>query len=135
MTPTYLDTLRSRLSEKPPTWAREMKATTPKSRKPKKTGGEHATQTAVLQYLALKKIFAWRNNTGAVKTQDGRFFQFGQVGSPDIIAVHGGMVYGLEIKSAIGALSEGQKQWSERFARAGGVYVVVRSLNDVTGLF
>lgn len=135
MTPTYLDTLRSRLAKNPPSWTEEkMKLTTP-PKKPKKHGGEHEIQTAIIQYLTAKKIFMWRNNTGMIQTQDNRFMRFGQVGSADIIAIHGGICYGIEVKSSTGKLSEAQEAWGNRLAQAGGVYVIARSVDDVMALF
>lgn len=97
----------------------------------RKPSSEHVTQTAILQYLALKKIFSWRNNTGAIKTQEGRFLRFGAVGSPDIFAVRDGKVYGIEVKAASGKLSDMQKDWGDRFSQSGGVYIVARSIDDI----
>lgn len=102
-----------------------------RTRTRKKPSSEHATQTAILQYLALKKIFSWRNNTGAIKTQEGRFLRFGAVGSPDIFAVQNGKVYGIEVKADTGKLSDMQKDWGDRFSQSGGVYIVARSIDDI----
>lgn len=104
-------------------------ATTGGVRKKKKSP-EHDIQTAIFQYLSLKKIFCWRNNTGAIKTQHG-FLRFGAVGSPDIFAVREGKIYGIEVKSEAGKLSPGQQDWGERFSSSGGVYIVARSIDDV----
>jgi hypothetical protein len=46
---------------------------------------ESEIQKAILQYLAARRILAWRMNTGAVKTET-RFFRFGSPGMADILA-------------------------------------------------
>lgn len=98
---------------------------------------EKGTQEAILNYLTLKLIFHWRNNTGAMKTEHGSFIRFGAIGSPDIFAVlpPAGQLVGIEVKDTTGRLSPDQKRFGERLERAGGLYVVARSLDDVLGLF
>lgn len=138
MTPTYLDTLRSRLVKNPPSWTAEKMTLTTPPKKPKKSNGEHEIQTAIIQYLTAKKIFMWRNNTGvAIHTgATGKQYRtsYGQVGSADIIAIRGGICYGIEVKSPTGKLSEAQEAWGNRLARAGGIYVIARSVDDVMAL-
>lgn len=47
---------------------------------------EGAIVRGILDWLQLSGIVAWRNNTGAAKSPDGkRFIRFGEPGSPDII--------------------------------------------------
>jgi hypothetical protein len=48
---------------------------------------EKATQTAILEWLAWKRIFHYRQNSGGFKRDDGHFYRFGAKGAPDIIAV------------------------------------------------
>lgn len=96
---------------------------------------EKYVQRAVLDYLALKRIFHWRNNSGALRTERGGFIKFGAVGSPDIFAIHNGVIYGFEIKDVKGRLSDGQKVFQEGMNKAGGQYIVVRSIDDVIPLF
>lgn len=93
---------------------------------------ESEVLTAVLEYLAVKRIFHWRNNTGAFPTVSGGFVRFGQKGSPDIIAVVRGRFIGIECKSSKGKLSESQEEWKDGLEQAGGKYVVARSLDDVS---
>lgn len=131
----HIDAMRRRLASKPPKWIFEKKELIKKPRTKRKAGSEHEIQTSIMQYLTYKRIFHWRNNTGAIKTQDNRFMRFGQVGSADIIAVCGGLAYAIEVKSPTGRLSEAQEEWGKRFAQAGGIYVVARSIDDVMRLF
>lgn len=84
----------------------------------------------ILDYLAYKRIFCWRNNSGAFKTEKG-FYRFGSVGSPDIFCIVGGLCIGLEIKAGKNKQTDWQKQWQKDFEKAGGRYVLAYSLEDV----
>ena len=95
---------------------------------------EKETQATILDYLAIKHIFHWRQNTGAMRGEHkGKkwFVQFGDKGSPDIFAVIDGNIYGIEVKSPKGKMSESQKDYEERFVAAGGVYILARDVDDV----
>jgi len=60
-------------------------------------------------------------------------------GAPDLFAVKKdyingieiGVIYGIECKSAKGKQTEDQRLWQIRFEDAGGVYILVRSLDDL----
>lgn len=93
--------------------------------------GEAETQSTILQYLTLKHIFHYRNNTGAFRTARGGFYHFGEVGSPDIICVVKGRFIGIECKSLTGKLNDNQLDFKERLEEAGGMYITARSLDDV----
>jgi len=88
-------------------------------------------QHAILDYLTLKRHFAWRNNSGAFKTDRGRFMRFGTPGSPDIFCLSKGLLYGIEVKSPTGKLSDHQQAFKREMEAAGGVYLLARSLDDV----
>lgn len=112
---------------------------------------EKDIQKAILTCLELKRIFHWRNNTGAFKTEGGGFMKFGQRGSPDIFVVKPGLVdlavsgdyakaggmskfgqiYGIEVKAPKGAQSDFQRAWQAEFEKAGGIYILARSLDEV----
>ena len=89
------------------------------------------TQRAILDYLALKKHFCWRNNGGAFKTDRGGFYRVGTPGAPDIICVIEGQFVGIEVKDEKGKLNPNQVAFKERLEAAGGKYVVARSVDDV----
>lgn len=98
---------------------------------------EKATQKAVIDYLTLKRHFFWRNNSGAMVSEykgRQRFMRFGTTGSPDIFVLKNGMLYGLEIKDIKGKQSEGQVLFENDMNRHGGIYKVIRTLDDVIGL-
>jgi len=57
---------------------------------------EAHAQLQILDYLALKQIFHYRNNSGAFKDKKGHFYRFGALGSPDIICVIAGQFVGID---------------------------------------
>ena len=86
---------------------------------------------ACLDYLKLRRIFAFRNNTGAYKVEE-RFVRFGSKGSADILGIlPGGRFLAIECKSLNGRLSPAQGEWGERVRAAGGVYLCVRSVGEL----
>jgi hypothetical protein len=56
---------------------------------------ESETQKAILEWLAWRKIFHCRNNSGAI-------------GSPDIVCVINGQYVGIEVKAPKGKQNESQ---------------------------
>lgn len=94
---------------------------------------------SILEYLAYRKIFAWRNNTGAMiasyKNKE-RLVRYGAKGSPDIIGIlPGGIFLGLEVKRPGGKSSAAQKEFGEKVFAVGGIYKVVHSVEEVQSLF
>ena len=77
---------------------------------PKST--EKDTQKSVLDFLRLKGIFHFRQNSGAFKTERGGFYRMGKSGAPDIVAVvnicYIGVYVALEIKDISGKLNDNQ---------------------------
>lgn len=96
---------------------------------PKST--EKNTQKSILEYLTAKRIFHFRQNSGAFKTESGGFYRMGAVGCPDIICVVGGQFIGIEVKDIKGRLNENQVRFKEDLERAGGIYIVARSIDDI----
>lgn len=105
---------------------------------PKKKGpSEHQIQSQILDWLKIKGIFHWRNNTGGFGgAHKGKkwFVRFGAVGSPDIFAVIEGHIYGIEVKAANGKLSEKQWDFANHLMQAGGSYARVTCIEDVSKL-
>ena len=66
---------------------------------------EKEIQKAILNYLALKRYFHWRNTSGAYKAEHGSYVRYGTPGSPDIILIKNGFVWGIEVKTERGKLS------------------------------
>lgn len=92
---------------------------------------EKDIQRDILYYLELKKVFHYRQNTGALATPTGGFIRYGTTGAPDIVCVIQGKYVGLEIKRPGGRLSPGQERFAEQLKKAGGDYHVVTSLDDI----
>lgn len=92
---------------------------------------EKEIQSAIIQYLTLKKILHWRQNSGTFKT----VYRMGIVGAPDIFAVKESKIYGIEVKNEKGKLSDGQILFRQQFEKAGGIYLVARSIDDVLAYF
>jgi hypothetical protein len=96
---------------------------------------ENDLKNLILDYLSAKGIFHWRNNSGAVVSEykgKKRFMRYGAVGSPDIFCVVKGRCIGLELKGPKGKQSDSQKEFQERLEEAGGLYLLVYELEDIT---
>lgn len=88
-------------------------------------------QKTILDYLTLKGVFHYRNNSGAFVDSQKHFYRFGAVGSPDIICVIDGIFVGIEVKAPHGKQSEHQKEFQKNLEAAGGIYILAYSLDDV----
>ncbi len=98
-----------------------------------KKASEHNIQSSILDYLARRGVFHFRNNSGALPMQrNGQqyFVRFGAKGSPDIICVIAGRFVGLEVKDEKGKQSEDQKEFQRSLESAGGIYFLVRSIDE-----
>lgn len=97
---------------------------------------ESEIQNSILEYLTIKKIFHYRNNSGALPTKNGGFVRFGVAGSPDIVVVgDDGRYIGLEVKTPKGVQSKAQKEFQLALEEAGGEYYILRSIDDAMALF
>jgi len=98
---------------------------------------ENKLQAAVLEYLKLRGVFAWRNNTGMLWDRTGRPVKYGCVGSGDVLAIvppHGRFL-SIECK-APGARTKkstkrNQEAWAEEVRAVGGLAITVDTLDDV----
>ena len=92
---------------------------------------ESEVQKQILDYLALKRVFHYRNNSGAFVDSQKHFYRFGALGSPDIICVINGQFVGIEVKAPKGKQSQYQKEFQKNLEAAGGRYVLAYSLVDI----
>lgn len=111
----------------------------PKKRTKRNKAPENAVKIAVTHYLRLKGYFYWRNNQIGVPLNNGtgRYRPSAAPGSPDLFVINhrkGGQLVGLELKSATGKASDAQKLFGAKIVEAGGVFGVVRSVDDVIAL-
>jgi hypothetical protein len=89
-----------------------------------------------LEYLQLRGIYAYRQNTGAAEYTDKagkkRMVKYGKPGASDIVGVMpGGRFIAVECKAPAGRLSELQKQFLKDIERMGGLAIVARSWTDI----
>jgi len=88
---------------------------------------------ACLKYLGARGYHAFfRVNNGAFKTERGGFFRStNRKGVADIIGVHNGRAYAIEVKSDTGRQSQAQIDFMDDWQNEGGVYVLARSVEDL----
>lgn len=92
---------------------------------------EKEAQVSIMDYLAARRIFHYRNNSGALRDKTDRPVFFGTPGSPDIVAVIGGRYIGIEVKGSGSKQSEKQIEFQKGLEAAGGGYILARSIEDV----
>lgn len=95
---------------------------------------ESDVQTACLEYLRIRRIFHWRQNSGAFRTQSGRWFKCCSIkGVSDILGVlPDGRFLAVECKSESGGrLSPEQKEFLSNINANGGLGVVVHSVDEL----
>lgn len=92
---------------------------------------EKEIQRTILEWLRSTSLLHWRQNSGVVFAGH-RMILLGEEGLPDIVCIvpPGGRMLGLEVKSSKGKLRPKQIEMAERIREAGGVYRVVRSLEQ-----
>lgn len=95
---------------------------------------EKELQKLIMDYLSAKRIFHYRNNSGVMFSEykgKKRMVRFGSVGSPDIVCVQNGIYVGIEVKNATAVQNESQVAFQQALTKAGGRYILARSLEDV----
>ena len=81
-------------------------------------------------------VTLWRNNTGALRSADGRLIQYGLcVGSSDLIGIGpGGRFLAIEVKGPRGVVSDEQERFIALVRRRGGIAGVASSVEDAMGI-
>lgn len=116
----------------------------------RKSTPEGAIVKAILDYLAARRVMAFRMNTGAMKAEYNgkpRFMRFGMPGMADIVAFRSRsrgvddkgnwcefqeiIPLWIEVKAPTGKQSEIQKSFQQQVEAEGHRYVVARSIADV----
>lgn len=96
---------------------------------------EAQIQKAVREYLEymdnLGRLVYIRSGAGAIKTEAGHYFKTGRKGWPDNTVLMNGVMIGVETKSPTGKQSKAQKEIENKILAAGGLYYIVRSVEDV----
>jgi len=74
----------------------------------------------------------WSNDTvGLAYDRNGRPFKAGLTGSSDILACIKGRFVGIECKTGKGSLSTPQRRFRDAVAKAGGIFIEARSVDQV----
>lgn len=95
---------------------------------------EKDIQKQIIDYLTIKNIFHWRNNTTGIYDPVRHTFRKNKNvmnGIPDIICIINGQFVGIEVKSETGKQSPEQKKFEEMCVSKGGKYILARSVEDV----
>ena len=97
---------------------------------------EAMIEEAILQYLNCVGWFAWKNPTTGYYDSKIKGFRkqsssYSINGVSDIIAVRDGEVLFIEVKTKKGVQSKYQKIFEQKIKESGGIYWVVRSVQDV----
>ena len=87
-------------------------------------------QDILVAVSALPETLVWRHNTGIGVTPARTILRAGLVGSADIIGVSRGRAIAIEVKTPTGKQSEHQRKFEAAWRRAGGQYVLARSVSD-----
>lgn len=103
----------------------------------KGAGGDHtkhheALLKKVLLTLSSHGYFVYKNNTGAIKTND-RYQAYGLPGSADILGIQPitGRFLALEIKTGNAKQNKQQLAFEKAVIKRNGIYKVIRSLEDI----
>jgi len=73
----------------------------------------------------------WQNDSIGIKGRK-RQNQYRPNGVPDILGILDGQAIGIEVKAPKGKMLQSQLDFSSRMKQAGGLYFVVRSMQDLT---
>ena len=92
---------------------------------------EKDIQKSCLDYLQIKKYFHWRQNVGSILIQD-RYIKFGGIkGIGDLFILINSKIISCEIKTEKGKQSPDQIEFEKNFTAQGGIYWIIRSLDDL----
>lgn len=92
---------------------------------------ERDIQKEILEWLGTTDLVHWRQNSGMAFLGPRRII-LGPAGLPDIVVIirpHGRFV-GLEVKNDKGRLRPKQIEFAKKLTEAGGLYFVVRSVEQ-----
>lgn len=97
---------------------------------------ETQIQAAILEYLHLRKIMAWRCQAIAAPIRRGntivglRRANPETIGIPDILGVIRGRLFAIEVKTSVGRPSPAQLEWKEKLERNGALWTIARSVDE-----
>ena len=95
---------------------------------------ESDIQTAIIQYLRLKKYVVFKHHSTGFAVREGKIapFRYGDRGISDIIACSPtGQFVAIEVKRAKGVVSDDQAAFIREVLHNRGIAFVAKSLDDV----
>lgn len=98
---------------------------------------ESEIQKEILSWLKKNGYKAWKNYLGPLFIQGGRHAKNPNSGQPDIFGIfknHPGRLFAVEIKSAIGKISEDQNCEIQELEKAGVYVIATRDLETMKTL-
>lgn len=100
---------------------------------------EKDIEKAILEALNFKGWMAWKNPTvGVFDSKKGSYRKpmggFHLTGVSDIIAVKGGEVWFIEVKTPSGKMTKNQLDFEKRLLKHGGNYLVARKVEDLNAI-
>ncbi len=101
---------------------------------PESRVSESAIVRACLDYLAIRGIVAWRNNTTGIYDPTRKAFRTnaGRNGISDIIGIlPGGRFLAVECKAGRGKLSPAQVEFQRDIIQQGGLHIVAYCVDDL----
>lgn len=93
---------------------------------------EKEIQSAILDYLKARKVFCWKEHSGGLPVQDGKYFiPIGLKGKSDILGIYKGRFLAIEVKRPSGVLSPDQAYFLKKIKEEGGISFVAHSIDEV----
>lgn len=92
---------------------------------------EKQIQSAILDWLRWHHVFCWKQNTVGIRKPNGSYIPASTTGIPDILCIIKGQFVGIEVKSEKGIQTDNQKHFQNEVERAGGIYILAKSIDDV----
>lgn len=95
---------------------------------------EANVKIAVYQYLTTKNYFWWPSKTvGVYSAKRGCRLKdpWLRLGVSDILMLWGGALFAIELKGSHGYQSKAQKEFEAKIKSEGGIYLLVRSIDDL----
>lgn len=93
---------------------------------------ETQIQSSILEMLERFGVLAWRCQAIPIRGRKALPFT---IGIPDVLVVVDGRLIGIEVKDHKGKLSIDQEVWRTRILRAGGLWMLARSSEEVEKFF
>ena len=94
---------------------------------------ESVYQKAILDYLTIKGIYCWRNqSTGIYNAKTGGYIPLSKAGVSDILGIlPDGRLLAIEVKVPKGKLSPAQQQFLDDINQRGGLAFMATTIDDV----